>query len=97
MVVQTRAGNEYMFIKGYDGNDVFSRAGGYISINSYDVDLLMSNTLDKGFDIVKVWYPSGHRLGVNKGSIAFKRQKAVEMTIADIERKLGVTGLKVVK
>ena len=106
-VVQTRNGNWYLCVPSNhltrtQGEWVLAREYGHMSASSYDKDLICD---DHDYDVMKVFDP----LSVNKLSPEYlandndtellweRKEPPVEMTIAEIEEKLGIRNLHIVK
>ena len=105
-VVQTRNGNWYLCMPSnhltiIQGEWVLARDCGHMSASSYDKDLLCD---DSEYDIMKVFDPrSVVKLNPeylakdsNTELLWERKEKPVEMTIAEIEEKLGIRNLHIV-
>ena len=99
-------------IKGVRTSDILVNKNGWLCLSDYDNNLLMNHRSYGGisqYDIMEVYTPiceASIRLmfGSNKFdlendySLLWKREEpTVEMTIEEIEKKLGIRNLKVVK
>lgn len=107
MVVEMRNGERYLVMLNpdYVDRDLISFSGGFLPLCEFD-DYLAANDGDTEWDIVKVYRIEAnvHYIISNPG-IAIKHarllwertEETVEMTVAEIEEKLGVKNLKIVK
>lgn len=105
-VVQTRNGNWYLCMPSNhlartQGEWVLAREYGHMSASSYDENLLCD---DHDYDVMKVFDPlSIVRLNpeylatmANADLLWERKEKPVEMTIAEIEERLGIKNLHIV-
>ena len=101
MLVQTKEEDSNLYLVLHD-KIVQSQC--YISLSRYNGDLTLKNgRIDNDFDIVRVY--SGKDIfslsklenGVKEENLLWEREIPTEMTIAEIEEKLGVKNLKIVK
>lgn len=106
MLVKTRTNRVYLYLEYPDESCmhcVFVRDAGYISLDMFNYDLTVRGGNQDGFDIMKVYKPIDfitnlcldNQLG--KAECVYKRETVVEMTIAEIEKKLGIKNLKIIK
>lgn len=107
MVVEMRNREKYLVMLNPDceDRDLISFSGGFMPLCEFGDDLA-ANDGDTEWDIVKV-YRTGANVCyiVSNTGIAMKHaqllwertEKTVEMTIAEIEEKLGVKNLKIIK
>ena len=105
MVVETAAGEKYLVMLNPDckGRDLISFEGGWMDLDSYDKNLKVICGKTR-FDINKVY-----TLGMSIASLFLqhdipkydliweRKENPVEMTIEEIEKKLGIKNLKIVK
>ena len=74
-----------------------------LSLSSYNGDLTLSGRTNSIFDIVRVYsgkdicFLSKLEEGAKEENLLWEREIPTEMTIAEIEEKLGVKNLKIVK
>ena len=102
MVVKIREGMFYMYFQKW-GKLV--RTDGHLNIKDYNEDLTLKNTVfgaERGFDIVQVYELDDiHSFKFSESScimnLIWERPEEVVMTIPEIEKKLGITNLKIVK
>lgn len=102
MVVITREGYRYL-VRISGTNKTFVGKGAYLNFDSYNSDL--TNRVDEKFDIMKVYeYTRGDNalddfwtFHVFNYDLIWVREEPVEMTVAEIEEKLGIKNLKIVK
>ena len=110
MVVETKNGNKYVVIlSNYLGDAAVCRDN-HINLASYNEELKYKNDGMAHWDIVKVFtLPGGgtnqeqwmlreaneHKLIVKSTEVFWSRER--EMTVAEIEKALGLTNLKIVK
>lgn len=102
MLVKTRNGNSYIFIE-YPDMHIFVRRDGYNRIGEYKEDLTINRGHnDDELDIIEVYEPVQYITTLNieqeivKATLIWKREEVVEMTVSEIEKKLGIKNLKVV-
>ena len=105
MVVKVRSGIFYMYFQKW-GKLV--RTDGHLNIKDYNEDLTLKNTVfgedgaERVFDIVQVYelndiYSFKFSEGSCNMNLIWERPEEVVMTISEIEKKLGITNLKIVK
>jgi len=112
MMVVTRDGDEYMVMLGVsyagltsDSCDVIVSKDGWIPLCNYSDDLNLKEDGMPEFNIVAVYLPlraaSLWRKDIAKDrswKCVWKREEPpVEMTVAEIEKKLGIRNLKIIK
>ena len=110
MIVEFRNGKQDMVMlnpdcKGREFIGLNESGGGYMPLCEYDEDLTKING-NTAWDIVKV-YSVGEKISSifsneeyalrYKKLIWERKEKPVEMTIAEIEEKLGIKNLKIIK
>lgn len=99
MVVKT-ANDEYlMYFKEFGK---FIADDGFTLVSSYKNDLI--NTVNHDYDVVAIYkltdlhhFDDLEFAAVVYGELVWERPKVVEMTVAEIEEKLGIKNLKIVK
>lgn len=107
MVVEVRNGEKYLVMLNPDcvDRDLISFSGGFMELSTYD-DNLTDSSGDDDWDIVKVyriganicWILSNKDSAMQGAELIWERtEEPVEMTIAEIEKRLGVKNLKIVK
>ena len=113
MMVVTRDGGEYMVMLNveYDAKrsaieppNVIVSKDGWMPLSKYDDDLMAHSAFDN-LDIVEVYAPLmtaslwRKKLSDKKDWVCvWKREEpSVEMTVAEIEEKLGIKNLKIIK
>ena len=112
MIVVTRDGDEYMVMLGAsyaeltsDPFDVIVSKNGWIPLHRYSDDLNLKADDMPEFNIVAVYSPL-RAASLWRKDIAnnrswkciWKREEpSVEMTVAEIEKKLGIKNLKIIK
>jgi len=107
LVAQTRNGNWYLCVPSnhsttVQGEWVIAREYGHMSASSYEDDLTCD---DSDYDIMRVYDPMciirlnpEQLAGFSTTELLWERkEKPVEMTIAEIEEKLGIRNLHIVK
>lgn len=105
-VVQTRNGNWYLCMPSNhltmtQGEWVLAREYGHMSASSYDENLLCD---DSEYDIMRVFDPKSiirlipeYLANMSSTELLWERkEKPVEMTVAEIEEKLGIKNLHIV-
>lgn len=108
-VVQTRNGNWYLCMPSnhltrLQGEWVLTREQGHMSASSYDDNLLCVDIDSSDYDIMRVFDPlSVMRLDPeylardsNTELLWERKEKPVELTVAEIEEKLGIRNLHIV-
>ncbi len=106
MIVEVKNGNRYLVMlnQDYQNQELVNLKTGMIHLSFYDEDLTVKNYGISEWDIEKV-YTMGSNIDMlfsrNKEDyfkLIWEREShPVEMTIAEIEEKLGVKNLKIVK
>lgn len=99
-VVETREGNLYLVC-----GDKLIRKGGWLTLNDYDDDLCINRDAsdDMRWDIIKAYDISPNAVlptvvsNTTKVEPYWVREEVVEMTVAEIEKKLGIKNLKIIK
>ena len=103
MIMKLRDGRCYMYFKKCNRG---VRYEGFIPIDDYNDDLTYNGSCcgscDSAYDIVAVYSPETLTTldvasQIKYSNLIWKRPKEVVMTIAEIEKKLGITNLKIVK
>ena len=108
MVVETARGEKYLVMLNPDceGRDLISFDRGYMPLSKYENDLTYIN--EPEWDIVKVYTlgtsiyyilatNANHNRKLVYNLIWERKENPVEMTIEEIEKKLGIKNLKIVK
>ena len=99
MIMELRDGRYYMYFKKFNRG---VRYEGFIPIDDYNDDLTYNNSPFSIYDIVAVYSPEtlttlDFASQVKYSNLIWKRSEEVVMTISEIEKKLGITNLKIVK
>lgn len=97
MVVETRNGEKYLVMLNTDYKDMelINFKGGYLSLYSYNSELIFTEQPFREFDIVKAYSVENsiRWLLSNKECMEFKliweREERKEMTLEEIEKELG--------
>lgn len=91
-LVETRVGGCYIALQNQE--DI-------VVVNETDFNYIKNEYFYKGNEIIKVWgLPTQYYEGLfstEYRDLIWEREKRTEMTIAEIEDKLGIKGLKIVK
>ena len=103
MIMKLRDDRYYMYFKKFNKG---VRYGGCITLEGYNDDLIYNSPIDRCYckenDIVAVYSPENlnsldFKLQVKNLNLIWERPEEVVMTISEIEEKLGITNLKIVK
>ena len=102
-VVETRAGDKYLIFDSEDGKFMYQvDGGGFMDLEGYDEDMLKINK-HNSYDIMKVFEveTACNRTGFNREdnrylALIWEREEPKEMTMAELEEKLGYK-VKIVK
>lgn len=109
MVVETNNGERHIVLLDADDaerNLIDIDKSGWMRLNNYDKDLKYRGDEDNEWSIKKVYSVGvhiGHIFGdkdwaMKHAKVIWERcEKPVEMTVAEIEKKLGIKNLKIVK
>ena len=99
MLVVTRANKTLWVVKGRKGDDAFIELKGKIlqHISSYDENF--NNKNNKMHDIMEIYSSSYDSIDMfdTVGSSIWRRIEDTELTIADIEKALNISNLKIIK
>ena len=102
LVVQTREENYYLVLVTED-ETLFVRECGYMSANQYDDNLICTAWNHDEYDIMKVidpititkLQPEALVTGIRDYDVLWECNDEVVMTIAEIEKKLGIKNLRI--
>lgn len=99
MRVTTTSGEQYIVYLNSSHGDMLVTDDGYNSFKSYNENLV-SKTNPKTFSITKVESPVDLKTSTSntqRFETIWELDTAIEMTIAELEKKLGITNLKIKK
>lgn len=100
MLVQTKEEDDNLYLVSH-GKLVQLHT--FISLDKYNGDLTFRDRIDSNLNIIRVYSGKGisflNKLedGAKEENLLWERKMVTEMTIAEIEEKLGVKNLKIVK
>ena len=100
MLVQTKEEDDNLYLVSH-GKLV--QLHSFISLDRYNGDLTFRDRIDNNLNIIRVYSGKGisflNKLedGAKEENLLWEREIATEMTIAEIEKKLGIKNLKIVK
>ena len=101
-VVETRNGDKYLIFDSEEGKFMYQVDGGFMDLEGYDEDMLKINK-HNNYDIMKVFEveTACNSTGFNREdngylALIWEREEPKEMTMAELEEKLGYK-VKIVK
>lgn len=95
MRVELRNGQQFLVLLDYEttsyGKGAFVRDNGFMSIRTYDDNLIMRNDRDKQYDVMKVFKPSSDSsvLYFEHAVLVWERTEPKELTLSEVSKLLG--------
>lgn len=105
MILEQRDGHKTIVILNHCSNItyitqdsvIYENNVSWTGLDNWNDDLFDKNG-DVDYDIIKVYQPENPNESLKfKGKLIWERIEPVEMTVAEIEQKLGIRDLKIVK